>query len=52
MLLSHIDNVTKEKAKKHTKLSESAAGSTVIHLNKAVFDILCNLFRNAHMVTM
>jgi len=51
MLLSHIDNVTKEKAKKHTKLSESAAGRSVIQLNKAAFDRLCNLFRNAHMVT-
>ena len=44
MLLSHIDNVTKEKAQKHTKSSESAA------VNKAAFDRLCNLFRNAHMV--
>ena len=38
MLLSHIDNVTKEKAKKYTKSSESAAGCSVIQLNKAAFD--------------
>ena len=50
MLLSHIDNVTKEKAQKHTKLSESAAGRLVIQLNKAAFDRLCNLFCNAHML--